>query len=655
MTGRKKSNDNQRLRPYAAGRLRADSRSWVNGASVWQTLPPVHVHISLRTFSNMAEMKKEWSKSMMTPTAAVLVLWLLTYTPAPVKGYPNGKVAKACDSMMPRHDHVPQEGVVHDITVDKTTFKPGDHIKVTLSGPQFAGFFIQARDTSDLEGSAVGSFSLIDDRISQLMKCGQVQDSAVSQTSKRRKSMVEVYWIAPSNAPQHVQFLVTVVEKYSIFWVKIPGPVVSQTTPPPVIQIPNTAPLPMMPAKSALTQRFSSFGCGSSKFCVRNPTSCDPERDAWCSFLSFQKKANSMQIELSGPGKGYVAFALSHDQWMGDDDYYLCVRDGQTVDVNPAYTTGRMPPETAPPEVLQDIAWSVADGVLQCSFRRDIRIPSSSERFPLDGNYYIFLADGDAENGMIKRHHRQPLITSKMFNVSGSPKDVGGSRSPVLIKFHGAMMFLAWMTTVSIGVLVARFFKPVWPTSSLCGQKVWFQVHRMLMVTTVVLTAVAFVLPFLYRRKWSNRAGYHPYLGCVVMALSVLQPVMAIFRPPPHSPRRSLFNWTHWGGGTAARIIAVAAIFLGMDLQALELPDPWDTYTMVGFVLWHVCIDILLELHSFCLLRRESKIMEEDRVHILNPIFIGEKGHTFKKIVLTVYICGNFAFLITFLAAIYQL
>lgn len=23
-----------------------------------------------------------------------------------------------------------------------------------------------------------------------------------------------------------------------------------------------------------------------------------------------------MQIELSGPGKGYVAFALSHDQWM---------------------------------------------------------------------------------------------------------------------------------------------------------------------------------------------------------------------------------------------------------------------------------------------------------------------------------------------------
>ncbi|CAI9570895.1 unnamed protein product [Staurois parvus] len=91
-----------------------------------------------------------------------------------------------------------------------------------------------------------------------------------------------------------------------------------------------------------------------------------------------------------------------------------------------------------------------------------------------------------------------------------------------------------------------------------------------------------------------------------------------------------------------------------MDLQALDLPDPWDTYTMVGFVLWHVCIDILLELHSFCHLRHESG-KADDQTLMLNPSFNGEEGHTFKKIVLTIYICGNFAFLITFLAAIYQL
>lgn len=45
-------------------------------------------------------------------------------------------------------------------------------------------------------------------------------------------------------------------------------------------------------------------------------------------------------------------------------------------------------------------------------------------------------------------------------------------------------------------------------------------------------------------------------------------------------------------------------MFLGMDLPALNLPDPWDTYTMIGFVSWHVGIDVLLEIHGYCLIRK---------------------------------------------------
>lgn len=36
-------------------------------------------------------------------------------------------------------------------------------------------------------------------------------------------------------------------------------------------------------------------------------------------------------------------------------------------------------------------------------------------------------------------------------------------------------MFVAWMTTVSVGVLIARFFKPVW-LKALFGDAAWFQV-----------------------------------------------------------------------------------------------------------------------------------------------------------------------------------
>ncbi|XP_044157505.1 putative ferric-chelate reductase 1 [Bufo gargarizans] len=589
----------------------------------------------------------------MALVSPLLVLWLLACSFSPVASYPDGRVSVACSSMMPKHGHHPRSEVLHNITVDKTVFNPGDRIKVTLSGSRFAGFFVQARNANNLDGDAVGSFSLIDDQVSQLLKCGRIQDSAVSQTNKRRKEQVDFYWIAPSDGPQHIQFLATVVEKYSIYWVKIPGPIISQSGVPPVSSKPQTAALPAVPP-SLLTSEFSSSGCGSSKFCVRNPTSCDPQRDLLCFFLSFRREGDSMLIEMSGPVKGYLSFALSHDQWMGDDDVYLCLIDGQTVEINPAYNRGRFHPEVALPDVLHDTVWRIEDGILQCSFRRDIHIADSPERFPLDGSYYIFLADGDVEDGRIHRHQRQPLITSKVYNIAGSTEDVGGSRSPLLIKFHGAMMFIAWMTTVSIGVLFARFFKPVWPTSTLCGEKIWFQMHRILMVTTVLLTAVAFVLPFLYRGHWSTRAGYHPYLGCIVLALTVLQLILAVFRPPPSSRRRPLFNWAHWGTGSIARTVAVVAIFLGMDLQALDLPDPWDSYTMVGFVLWHVCIDILLEVHDFCQLKGREKLFE-DRVEILNPSTAKAEGHTFKRIVLTIYICGNFAFLITFLAAINQL
>ncbi|XP_063795892.1 putative ferric-chelate reductase 1 isoform X2 [Pseudophryne corroboree] len=591
----------------------------------------------------------------MSPLAAASLLWLLACTTAPVTSYPNGRVTVACSTMTPGHSHEPQPGIEHSITVDRNVFKPGDRIKVTLSGPRFTGFFIQARNADNLDGSAVGSFSLIDDQVSQLLTCDGIQDSAVSQTSKRRKEQVEFYWIAPNDAPQRIQFLTTVVEKYSIYWVKIPGPVISQSSSLPFTQKPQTFKPQSAPSTSSLTKRFSASDCGSSKFCVRNPSFCDPERSAQCFFLSFRRQDDAVTIEMSGPRRGYVSFALSHDQWMGNDDVYLCRIDGQSVQINPGYTRGRIEPELTSPDILLDMAWRVADGILQCSFRRSVHIPSSKgERFALDGSYYIFLADGDAGDGSILRHSRQPLITSKMYNITGAPEDIGGSRSPLLIKFHGAMMFLAWMTTVSIGVLVARFFKPVWPTSTIFGTKIWFQVHRILMITTVVLTGVAFVLPFYYRGHWSTRAGIHPYLGCVVMALAVLQPLLAVFRPPPCSSRRPLFNWTHWGSGTIARIVAVAAMFLGMDLQALDLPDPWDTYTMVGFILWHVGVDILLEVHSFCLLRRYFG-KTEDRVEILNPSQSEYEGHTFKKIVLTIYICGNFAFLITFLAAINQI
>ncbi|KAM6343551.1 putative ferric-chelate reductase 1 isoform 5-T8 [Alca torda] len=435
-------------------------------------------------------------------------LWMFICLYAPVDGYPSGKVREACTSMVPCHGSSPQLSPEHTITVNGTEFKPGDNIEVHLFGPDFEGFFIQARDAEHLDSPAVGSFVLVDRRLSQLLTCGRTKNSAVSHTSKAKKKYVKVYWIAPGDAPKRVQFLATVVKKYKTFWVKIPGPIVSQ----PNVLSP-TAPLHATSEAisashpiSYLSKPFNASGCGSMKFCVRNPSNCDPE-SASCFFLSFQQEKSSVFIEMSGPSEGYLAFALSHDQWMGGDDAYLCVNENHHVHVSAAYLKGRSPPVLDSENALEDVSWRLVDGVLQCSFRRSIRLPTCKGRFNLDSSYYIFLADGEAsEGGQIYKHRRQPLITNGIYNVTGLPQDIGGSRSPRLIKAHGALMFVAWITTVSIGVIVARFFKPVWSHSFLFGKEMWFQVHRMLMLTTVVLTSISFVLPFIYRGGWSKEA-----------------------------------------------------------------------------------------------------------------------------------------------------
>ncbi|XP_010004954.1 PREDICTED: ferric-chelate reductase 1 isoform X2 [Chaetura pelagica] len=586
-----------------------------------------------------------------------LAAWMLICFYVSVDGYPNGKVRGACTSMIPCHGSSPQLTPEHTITVNGTEFKPGDIIEVSLSGPDFEGFFIQARDAEDLDSSAIGSFMLVDRRVSQLLTCGRTKNSAVSHTSKAKKKYIKVYWFAPGDAPKHVQFLATVVKKYRIFWVKIPGPIVSQPNAPS-----PTAPLHATSEAistshpfSYLSKPFNASGCGSTKFCIRNPSNCDPG-SASCFYLSFQREKSSVLIEMSGPSEGYLAFALSRDQWMGGDDAYLCINEDHHVHASTAYLKGRSPPLLDSENALEDVSWRLADGVLQCSFRRSICLPAYKERFNLDSSYYIFMADGEVdEGGLIYKHHRQPLVTNGRYNVTGLPQDIGGSRSPWLIKAHGALMFIAWITTVSVGVIVARFFKPVWSHSLLFGKELWFQVHRVLMLITVMLTSISFVLPFIYRGGWSRQAGLHPYLGCTVVALTILQPLMAGFRPSRHAPRRQLFNWFHWGTGTTARILAVVTMFLGMDLPALDLPDPWDTYTVIGFVTWHVSIDVLLEIHSYCLVLK-AEMIEDDRVQILQSLTSAEaEGRLFKQVVLIIYVCGNIIFLIAFLAAISQI
>ncbi|XP_075993287.1 putative ferric-chelate reductase 1 [Genypterus blacodes] len=581
----------------------------------------------------------------------------------PAACYSNGKVTEACGSMEPLHgSHSNSSHSPYHLLTNTTTFSPGDSIQVVLSGSShFEGFLLQARDAANhISASAVGTFSLTNPTRTQLLTCSNIQGSAVSHTSDHRQTEVVVIWTAPRDSPEVVQFLVTVVAHYNVFWSKLPGPVVHQpgvTPPPPQTTTAATTAPPT--TASILPGPFTSEGCGRTKSCLQDPPGCDP-KDPRCLFLSTttqgSDKRQGVMFELSGPADGYLALALSYDTWMGNDDVYMCIRDEGGVSVSAAFFRGRTHPEDQSQAGLSSVSWRQVDGGIQCRFSRAVRLTDpDTKRFDLDQDYFLFLASGHAQYGKVHKHTQQPLVSTHPKRLSGPPEVLRGSRGPMLMKMHGAIMLLAWMLTGSVGTFIASYYKSDWPDQTLLGHKVWFQVHRGLMMLTVGLTAVAFCLPFIYRKGWSTHAGVHPFLGCCVLTLALIQPIMAAFRPSPESHRRLIFNWAHWAVGCATEIMAVAAMFLGMRQTSLLLPLAWAGNALIGYVCWTASFRLLLWIHKQQYCKGFMTRSEDQQIFGSDQSQPGRWEPFIKFTILAAFVLGNAGLLMALLSAIADL
>jgi hypothetical protein len=111
-------------------------------------------------------------------------------------------------------------------------------------------------------------------------------------------------------------------------------------------------------------------------------------------------------------------------------------------------------------------------------------------------------------------------------------------------------MIIAWILFASTGILLARYYKFIFPETKISGVAFWFFIHRFVMSLVPVLSIVAFVLIFA-QLKWNwVRAGFktdfmHSIAGAVTIGLSVLQPLLAIFRCDKDHKYRFVFNYVH--------------------------------------------------------------------------------------------------------------
>ncbi|KAL6489110.1 hypothetical protein MHYP_G00028510 [Metynnis hypsauchen] len=385
-----------------------------------------------------------------------------------------------------------------------------------------------------------------------------------------------------------------------------------------------------------LQMSISSVGCGIEKVCFSQPADCNPAADTSCYFMSVMSSPNTsaITIELQGQANGYISFGFSDDEMMGNDDIYICGTDNNgTVQVQHAFSSGKSRPTILSLGNVSDITASMMDGVISCSFISQNPI-STVRTTGQDSTYFLMFAYGSSIDGLIQYHGGNRFVSSSRVDIF-NPQILASAPQHQSIKAHGSLMLIAWMTTSSIGMISARYLKAVTKGRGCCGKDFWFLAHVSLMSLSVVMTAASFILVFAHKRSWSG--GAHSVLGCIVMILSLIQPIAAAFRCAPQHKRRLIFTWLHALNALVIKVLAVAALFTGL-LQFDGSRIQWLAKVMGGFFAWEVLFYIIQDAYKWW--RRKDE--DESALGLVST----------EIILVVLFFLGNLAFLLALLIGI---
>lgn len=567
-------------------------------------------------------------------------------------GAPGGTspTTLVCTTMSPSHGSSGQNSPSpYTVTFSPANFiAGGTAVTVTLSGGiDFKGFLLRA-EYSNNSAEFAGSFNT--PALTQ-KTCG---NTLVTHTTNVAKPSLVFSWTPPATSKGHIRFKATFVKDKSTYWVAVeptsgllldsalPAPTTT-TLAPGVTTTPALTAAPTIAAPVGTIKKDAE--CGKTKGCFSDCTTSS------CSYLLTWERVpgddSVVQITMKGivgsETTRYISFGLSTDSKMASDSVNFCLDQGTTAvyaSWNPAGSKSNTL-LTDPQSGLSHITVQRVDGILTCTFKRlkaAANVPSD-QRYALDGTYTIFWATGLGSAGGISQHDRFPVISAQAAALTDYTVDIsGGNAAPQLVRAHGSLMLVAWVFAASIGIVMARYFKNVFEDKTLFSQKIWFQVHRACMVLVLLATVIAFIIIFVEADGYSQISGEnykkaHPILGIIVTALTVINPIMAIFRPHPNTPKRPIFNWAHWAVGTGAYVLGIITIFFGLSLEKSGAPE-YAIYVMAAFVVWQGLVQLVLEIGQF--ISRNSGHREEYELTDVNGASKGSQHNppTFYKVVL---------------------
>ncbi|XP_074113613.1 putative ferric-chelate reductase 1 homolog [Cotesia typhae] len=532
---------------------------------------------------------------------SLLLKLILVCTATKILGLPNGAPGKSCYDIAPVHPGINAQESYPPYEIRAVAGQ--GRIRLTLGSPQglaFQGFIINARDVET--GEFVGEFVDLPKDI-QAIECTPGMNNTLTHKNKVEKRNLEVFWTPPESYEGTVIFNSTFLQDYATYWVGVESPAITvlrdtiqvmTTAPPPTTERTSTPPYYELDTQQSTesTKRHPIYeGCGTTKNCFGSTDECIATGTCNAA-VTVEVKGETYSFELFGLDSKFVAVGLSEDNKMGEDSVVECVDNNGRVEIHMSWNKGKSNSRIAALSGLSPVNRSIVNGALYCKFTREKTTLVEGREFDLvNGAYCLLLASGSqlTPNGvgyhdLVYRASDKPTKLADIREIVAS--------SDLLIRIHGALMIASWIGTASIGMLMARYYKQTWLRSSMCGKDQWFVWHRFFMVLTWAMTIAGCVIIFVELGTWSSET-IHASLGLATTILAFVQPFMAALRPHPGTPRRPLFNWSHWFIGNAAHICAIIALFFAVRLNKAKLPE-WVDWILTAYVVFHVLTHIVL-------------------------------------------------------------
>ncbi|KAK3089760.1 hypothetical protein FSP39_006280, partial [Pinctada imbricata] len=330
--------------------------------------------------------------------------------------------------------------------------------------------------------------------------------------------------------------------------------------------------------------------CGTEKGCYRVPEGC---WEPYCEYIATWKlvRQGTYMIEMGGYMDGvtdkYVSLALSEDTRWGGDRVFECVHIGgigvtkvfqaRSVDASTErFSKPQAGIQESCPGMDLECGGQFYQQRLRCRFL--VSENNQIETLPLSGEYHLLMSRGAAAEGVTAPHkyghNEYPKASPDPVTLYDTSINIGGYARYPLVKAHGILMILGWCFFGTIGLLLTKYYKPMWPNKRFYGQRYWFLANH---------------LPY----------EAHPILGIIILCCVIINPIIALLRPPDDHSCRPCVNWIHWAFGTIAWCLAIPNMFIGMDFGKSHVPW-WATWILFIYILFHIIVEITLEVHQCC-------------------------------------------------------